>query len=407
MRKGRVFFLLAFILILVLAAVAVVYYRFMLPATTQPASEVAPTPVIEMVEVVVASQRVPRGSVLNETLLAMIQIPRELLIQGYFTDLADVVGRQARIDMEANMLVTNSMVVDSADQLAATGSLAALSIPKGMVAISIPITRLSSVSYAPQSGDHVNIIATLLLVDLDTEFQSLTPNYTSAVLAAGPGVITGSSAEDASQASEGANQAKDSVTSEGLGELQKITAQNVSGGPASVVGRTEIDPLLEQTYYVVPSETQRPRLVSQTLLQDAIVLGVGDFSLEDEQEEAQPVSADMPADGEGTEETPAEPDPDAATPAEVEAPLPDVITLIVTPQDAVTLNYLVFSGAQLTLALRSPGDADRPPTEAATLDYLLKTYQIPVPVKLPYGMEPRVDQVQPVKLPNDLPAIEE
>jgi len=84
-----------------------------------------------------------------------------------------------------------------------------------------------------------------------------------------------------------------------------------------------------------------------------------------------------------------------------------VITLIVTPQDAVTLNYLVFSGAQLTLALRSPGDADRPPTEAATLDYLLKTYQIPVPVKLPYGMEPRVDRVQPVKLPNDLPAIEE
>lgn len=393
MRKGRTFFLLAFILILGLAAVAVVYFRFLQPATTQPEVEVAPTPVIEMVEVVVASQHVPRGGILDETLLTMIQIPRELLIQGYFTDLADVVGRQARIDMEANMLVTNSMVVDSADQLAATGSLAALSIPKGMVAVSIPITRLSSVSYAPQSGDHVNIIATLLLIDLDTEFQTRTPNYSSAVIAAGPGVITGSSTGDATQSIE----------------LQKITAQNVSGGPASVMGRTVIDPLLEQTYYEVPSEMQRPRLVSQTLLQDAIVLGVGDFSLEDEQEEAQPVSADMPADVEGTEEAPAEPEPEpgADVPEEVEAPLPDVITLIVTPQDAVTLNYLVFSGAQLTLALRSPGDADRPPTEAATLDYLLKTYQIPVPVKLPYGMEPRVDQVLPVKLPNDVPAIEE
>ena len=393
MRKGRTFFLLAFILILGLAAVAVVYFRFLQPATSQPEVEVAPTPVIEMVEVVVASQHVPRGGILDETLLTMIQIPRELLIQGYFTDLADVVGRQARIDMEANMLVTNSMVVDSADQLAATGSLAALSIPKGMVAVSIPITRLSSVSYAPQSGDHINIIATLLLIDLDTEFQTRTPNYSSAVIAAGPGVITGSSTGDATQSIE----------------LQKITAQNVSGGPASVMGRTVIDPLLEQTYYEVPSEMQRPRLVSQTLLQDAIVLGVGDFSLEDEREETQPVSADMPADVEGTEEAPAEPEPEpgADVPEEVEAPLPDVITLIVTPQDAVTLNYLVFSGAQLTLALRSPGDADRPPTEAATLDYLLKTYQIPVPVKLPYGMEPRVDQVQPVKLPNDVPAIEE
>ena len=393
MRKGRTFFLLAFILILGLAAVAVVYFRFLQPATSQPEVEVAPTPVIEMVEVVVASQHVPRGGILDETLLTMIQIPRELLIQGYFTDLADVVGRQARIDMEANMLVTNSMVVDSADQLAATGSLAALSIPKGMVAVSIPITRLSSVSYAPQSGDHINIIATLLLIDLDTEFQTRTPNYSSAVIAAGPGVITGSSTGDATQSIE----------------LQKITAQNVSGGPASVMGRTVIDPLLEQTYYEVPSEMQRPRLVSQTLLQDAIVLGVGDFSLEDEREETQPVSADMPADVEETEEAPAEPEPEpgADVPEEVEAPLPDVITLIVTPQDAVTLNYLVFSGAQLTLALRSPGDADRPPTEAATLDYLLKTYQIPVPVKLPYGMEPRVDQVLPVKLPNDVPAIEE
>ena len=391
MRKGRTFFLLAFILILGLAAVAVVYFRFLQPATSQPEVEVAPTPVIEMVEVVVASQHVPRGGVLDETLLTMIQIPRELLIQGYFTDLADVVGRQARIDMEANMLVTNSMVVDSADQLAATGSLAALSIPKGMVAVSIPITRLSSVSYAPQSGDHVNIIATLLLIDLDTEFQTRTPNFSSAVIAAGPGVITGSSAGDATQSIE----------------LQKITAQNVSGGPASVMGRTVIDPLLEQTYYEVPSEMQRPRLVSQTLLQDAIVLGVGDFPLEDETAEAQPVSADMPADVEGTDEAPAEPEPGEDVPEEVEAPLPDVITLIVTPQDAVTLNYLVFSGAQLTLALRSPGDADRPPTEAATLDYLLKTYQIPVPVKLPYGLEPRVDQVQPVKLPNDVPAIEE
>jgi Flp pilus assembly protein CpaB len=393
MRKGRTFFLLAFILILGLAAVAVVYFRFLQPATSQPEVEVVPTPVIEMVEVVVASQHVPRGGILDETLLTMIQIPRELLIQGYFTDLADVVGRQARIDMEANMLVTNSMVVDSADQLAATGSLAALSIPKGMVAVSIPITRLSSVSYAPQSGDHINIIATLLLIDLDTEFQTRTPNYSSAVIAAGPGVITGSSTGDATQSIE----------------LQKITAQNVSGGPASVMGRTVIDPLLEQTYYEVPSEMQRPRLVSQTLLQDAIVLGVGDFSLEDEREETQPVSADMPADVEETEEAPAEPEPEpgADVPEEVEAPLPDVITLIVTPQDAVTLNYLVFSGAQLTLALRSPGDADRPPTEAATLDYLLKTYQIPVPVKLPYGMEPRVDLVLPVKLPNDVPAIEE
>ena len=380
MRKGRVFFLLALVLILGLAAVAVVYFQFMAPVTSPPAVEAAPTPVIEMVEVVVVSQHVPRGSVLNETLLAMIQIPRDLLIQGYFTDMADVVGRQARIDMEANMLVTNSMVVDSADQLAATGSLAALSIPKGMVAISIPINRLSSVSYAPRPGDHVNVITSLLVVDLDVEFQSLTPNFSSVVTAPGLDVATG---------------------------VNTITAMNTSGGDASVMGRPEIDPLLEQTYYLVPSEMQRPRLVSQTLLQDAIVLGVGDFPMEDEEEET--ATNQLPEGIEGTEEAPVEPEPEPdLSETEQETILPDVISLIVTPQDAVTLNYMVFSGAQLTLALRSPGDADRPPTEAATLDFVLKTYQIPIPLKLPYGMQPRVDQLQPVPLPNDNPpAIEE
>jgi pilus assembly protein CpaB len=335
-----------------------------------------------MVDVVVASQHVPRGSVLNETLLAMIQIPRDLLIQGYFTDMADIVGRQARIDMEANMLVTNSMVVDSADQLAATGSLAALSIPKGMVAISIPINRLSSVSYAPQPGDHVNVITSLLVVDLDVEFQSLTPNFSSVVTAPGLDVATG---------------------------VNTITAMNTSGGDASVMGRPEIDPLLEQTYYLVPSEMQRPRLVSQTLLQDAIVLGVGDFPMEDEEEETATNQLPEGIEGTGTEEAPVEPEPEPdLSETEQETILPDVISLIVTPQDAVTLNYMVFSGAQLTLALRSPGDADRPPTEAATLDFVLKTYQIPIPLKLPYGMQPRVDQLQPVPLPNDNPpAIEE
>ena len=69
-----------------------------------------------------------------------------------------------------------------------------------------------------------------------------------------------------------------------------------------------------------------------------------------------------------------------------EAPKPpDVITLVVNPQDAVTLNYLIFSGAQLTLALRGTGDDSIELTEAATLQFLLDQYNISVPAKLPYG----------------------
>lgn len=394
MRKGRIFFIIALILILGLAAVAIFYFRGLQPATPEAAVEVTPPPEVDMVEVVVVAQFVPRGYLLNETVLGLIDIPREMLIEGYFTDMAQVVGRQARVDLEANMLLTSSMVVDSPDQLSATGSLAALSIPRGMVAISIPINRLSSVSYAPQTGDHVNVIATLLMVDLDTDYQTKTPNRAAAVLGAGPGVVVGAGSED-------------SVAVSSNTEMSKVTGQTVGAGPTSIIGRTQIDPLLEQTLYAVPSEEQRPRLVSQTLLQDAIVLGVGDFPLEGEDDLPAEPTPEPPPPG---EEDPAAEDtsaayPDESSELELEKPetkLPDLITLVVSPQDAVTLNYLVYAGSQLTLALRPSGDDTRVQTEATTMDFLLTQYNIPVPVRLPYGMEPRVDEMVAPQLANDV-----
>lgn len=387
MRKGRIFFMLALILLLGLVAVGVVWYRFVQPPPADQTLEVQPSPVVDLVKVVVVTQKVPRGSVLNESVISFIDIPREVFIDGYYTDFESVVGRRARIDVEPNMLLTRSMVVESADQLSSTGSLAALSIPKGMVAVSIPINRLSSVSYAPQPGDHVNVIASLLLVDLDPDFQTILPNQNAAVLGAGPGVVTGSPGEG------GEGSAATNV------DLEKVTAQLLAAGQASVVGRTEIDPLLEQTFYIVPSEEQRPRLVSQTLLQDAIVLGVGEFPLAGDQEEqpaAESLETAQPDEGTSSEEV-----TNTTESAPVNPKLPDLITLIVSPQDAVTLNYLIYSGAQLTLALRSAGDDTRVQTEAATLDFLLKQYNVPVPVKLPYGMQPRIDQLVPPQLQND------
>jgi pilus assembly protein CpaB len=70
---------------------------------------------------------------------------------------------------------------------------------------------------------------------------------------------------------------------------------------------------------------------------------------------------------------------------------PDLITLIVTPQDAITLNYLVYSGSKMTLALRSSTDESTVTTQAVTLEFLLTNYDIPVPSALPFGLQPRLD----------------
>jgi pilus assembly protein CpaB len=126
-------------------------------------------------------------------------------------------------------------------------------------------------------------------------------------------------------------------------------------------------------------------MVSQSLIQDVLVLHVGDFSLE----EPEPVSV-----------APGEPTP-TPVPQVVKA-APDLITLVVSPQDAVTLNYLIFSGAQLTLALRPPNDTSLAQTQAVTLDYLVNSYQIALPVKLNFGIEPRVDELVQPKLKNDV-----
>lgn len=363
MRRGRIFIYLAFIIILGLLAFVVVWQRFLKPSTTTDVQQPTPTPVVDVVNVVVLTQSVPRGGVMEPDVLSLVPIQRDLFIQGMFTDINEVEGSLAKFDLDSGIPLTKSMLVGSAEQLSGTGSVAALSIPRGMVAVSIPISRLSSVSYAPISGDHVNVIVSMLLAELDPDFQSKLPNMAGVAIAPGTQGETGP---------------------------EYLTAQVSAGGEqGSSVGKAEVIPGLGQTVYSVPSEPQRPRLVSQYLLQDVIVLKMGEFPYEGLPEPTPvPEAAEeqAPADNQQQEEQAPE------TP-----PKPEVVTLIVTPQDAITLNYLLYYqsqlGAQMTLALRSAKDDTRVQTEAVTLQYLLETYNIPVPAKLPYGVEPRVDKV--------------
>lgn len=120
------------------------------------------------------------------------------------------------------------------------------------------------------------------------------------------------------------------------------------------------------------------------------MLHVGTFALEGA--EAQAAAEAAQTEG-GTTET-----AQAATPVYQG---PDIVTLIVTPQEALALNWAIKSGADLVLTLRSPNDTSADQTTSVTLQYLLDTYSITVPAKLSIGLEPRLSEpIQPV-LPND------
>lgn len=409
MRRGRIFIYLALILILGVVAVFVVYTRFIQPRDQAAEMEVpVPTPIIETVDVVIATQIIPRGAIVDETVLSTVEMPRDLFIEGMFSDLELVVGRQAKFDLDSGIPITAKMLADEFEQLSTIGSIWALHIPSGYVAVSVPISRLSSVSYAPRPGDHVNVIMTLMFIDVDSEFQSRLPNQISGVVAPGPGVIIGTDVAETADVDDEAGAPDFAVFEESKQGASVITAQLAPGGALALKGRTELDPLLNELFFVIPQEKQRARIVSQTFLQDVMVLQIGTFPTAADEEQARK-EAEAEAEAAAAEAALAEQQPQpGAQQGQEEEPVveekpkpPDVITLVVKPQDAVTLNYLLYSGAELTLALRAAGDTTTASTEAATLQYLLDSYNIPVPAKLPYGQEPGVLDLQLPTLIND------
>jgi pilus assembly protein CpaB len=360
MRRGRLFIFLAFILILGLVAVLVVWRFIIVPSQQQ--NVVQATPTLPPIEVLVVSQNISKGTELTETMLASIPWQQSSIAPGMYkaSEINSVVGRIVKYDLQASTPLLSSMLLSEGEQISAAGSPWALSIPPGMVAVSIPVNRLSAVSYAPRPGDHVNVIVSMLFVDVDTDFQTILPNNTGVVIASGP---------------------PDPTT----GERSPLTV-DISNG---IYGKTIIDPVLGQAVYVIPKEAQRSRMVSHMLLQDVVILQVGDFPLATTQtaEQAGPTPTPVPQEGQ------APPPP----------PVPDIITLIVRPQDAVALNYIMLAqsqlAAQLSLVLRGANDSSRENTLPVTLGFLLEQYQVPVPAKLPYSLNPRIDVLSPIPLP--------
>jgi Flp pilus assembly protein CpaB len=352
MKRGRTILLL--LLIVVIAAAAILL--FLNRRGGGGAAQATPTPLVRYIDVVVAGQAIPRASIIGEDVLGTIQIPEDKIVTGMITDTNEVIGKLAKYPLEQGVPITSAMLADSVLQIAQGGSEAARLIPPGMTAISIPISRLSSAAYAIRDGDRVNVIASVLFVDFDQLTQTAAPLMTGGV-------------------------------SQELGT--DLTGIVVDGGKA---GRVELDTTLNVPFYIQPGETQRPRLVSQMVLQDIRVLHVGTFKLP----EQEVLDAEL-----ALQPTPT-PQPGAPVTNQAAGAQPDIITLIVTPQDAVTLSYLVYGNSKITLTLRGADDQSRVETEAATLQFLLSQYGIPVPAKLPYGTTPRIDELIQPFMPNDI-----
>ena len=338
MRGGRRLVIIGFIVLVGAVALAVILW--MRRPAPEPVSEfgegevVSETPPEDMREIVVAAQNIPRGSRITSDAVRVADWPETSVPEGTLTDVEDAWGLIARVDLVLDMPITGGMLTDSLGE----GSDAALQIPAGKVAYALPVNRYSGVAWALQPGDHVDVIISLLVVELDEEFQAAVPNDFLCV-----------------QPPEGE-------------ECQR-----------GVMGRLEVLPN-GWVVSLTPRENQRPRLVTQLTVQDAIVLRVGDWPGE---EEVPPRAEEQVEEGEPQEQP--TPPPRAAV---------EPLTLVVTPQDAMVLKYAAEVGASIDLVLRSAGDTGQITTESVTLQYVFERFDIKLPPKLPYGVTPPLQSLQ-------------
>jgi len=297
MRRGRLFIILGLILAIVTAAGAYVLLN-------QPKGGPAATEEVGTQRVVVAIQNIGEGQPILPETITMADWPEDQVPPGAILNQADVAGKLARIPIFQGQVLRQEMLIDK-EEMIAEGTHASWQIPRGKVAVAFPVTRLSSVAYAIQAGDFVDVLITMHLVELDLESQVKEP-------------------------------------------VERV------GQEGAIIGQ------------------QTPRQVTQLTLQDVEVLRVGEWATEEDLGE-QPPPKEQPQQG------------GQATPA---PPGPDIITLLVDQQDALVLKFARESGAIIDLALRARDDHDTVSTESVTLDYMIRRFNIAVPPKQPYALEP-------------------
>jgi len=338
------------------------------PDTSQPAATALPTPTeLATIPIIVAVQNINRGQVISSDLVDIRQWPAIYAPQTAITNPEDVIGKIARVDIFREQPILFSLVTENLSELGATGSDAGALLPQGRRMVAVPIDRLTSVGYALQPGDRVDIIISLLFVDVDPEFQSITPNN----------IILLSVQVD--------------------GESRTITPVFAFNG--RVENRTFPPPLGSTGSITQPQEDQRPRLVTQMTVQDALVMYVGTFPRDGRIFRSAAAVAATPAPVATTAGTPSPNQRPAGTTADVPTPTaapPDIVALAVSPQEAVILTYFIESKIPITFALRPANEVGTQNVAQVNLEYIMNQYRIALPRRLDYTVEPAIRSIRQI-----------
>ncbi len=283
------------------------------------------TRAIETERVVVALQTIPRGMRIPPDAVEIREWPIEDrdFPSAPMYDLDKVVGMVARVEIPMHRPVDASMVKQV---FLGEGSEMSLAVPKGKVAIAVPVMAISSVGNAIRPNDRVDVLISFSIVEVDEDAQIKLP------------VI-------------------------------------LTGGEDCLAG-------------CMKTGEQIPRLVTQYSVQNALVMGVGLWT--GAQPDIQMIQTPTPGALPGAQATvpvaTGAEAPPAAAPTSIVRSLTEltVVTLAVSPQDALVLKWAWESNSSIDLVMRSANDNDiYSQPEAVTLQYMIDRFQISLPPKLP------------------------
>lgn len=337
-------------------------------ATAAPTSTPAPT-AVPTIDIVVALQKINRGQVITPDVITIRSWPDTSAPVSAFIDPELVIGKIARTDIERESPIKSTDITLSLADLAASGSDAGAILPPGKRLIAIPFDNLTSNGYVFQPGDRLDVVASALFVDLDEDFQSMLPNDIQFII----------------------------LTEGGFTLAQPVDGRFDTIPFSYTIGEDN----LQSAFPVVirPNEPPRPRLVTQMTVQDAVVIHVGDFpedgrlfkpNVPETEAAAAPeiTPTAAPAAG-GT--------PTAATTSEF------YISLAVSPQEALVLSYFIQARVPMNLLLRPANETGLATVQQVDLDYIMNSYRITVPRKLPYGLEPAIRSIRQIVISQEIP----
>ncbi len=381
-------FLLLFVVIVLLAIVAVlVYVRFAggSVAGITPGDTIAPigeqpsetpsepglppptaTPATRYLNVVVADRPLPIGTILRPEILRYeIRPDSNIALQGgyVFTDIEEVTGRMVKTEVAPGQAILAPMLALSTTDLAAFGSDLALYVDQGKVAVAFPINRYTGAAYAMRPGDNVDVLMSLPIVALDPEYNTKLPNVAQRVddlaLAEGRTFLFPETLE---------------------GRLELIDQLDLVGevsGPLSTQEGSK--------------STQVQRRATQLTIQQATVLWVGTWR------DPRELAAQAAAAAAAAELAAQNSDIPVPTPTPLPERLdatPDVIILSLPAQDALALKWSLERGVYITLALRSPGDATVFSTVTVSLPQMVEQGALRIPEREDYGIEPSMRDLE-------------